>query len=85
MQQENPSFLDSKTEAQNKADVITAYLEKFGAIENRVITSQTYAVYIEALSRFELRKIEKGLKTYLEQGERWPWPGTLAEFIEDEI
>jgi hypothetical protein len=65
--------------------VITAYLEKFAVIENRTLTEQLYAVYIEALSRFELRRIEKGLKTYLETGSRWPWPGALAEIIEDEI
>jgi hypothetical protein len=37
------------------------------------------------LKGFELRKIEKGLKTYLEEGDRWPWPGTLAQVIEEEV
>jgi hypothetical protein len=60
-------------------------MEKFGTIDGRVLTPQMYQVYIEALQNLDLRQIEKGLKRYLQQGERWPWPGTLREFCEEEI
>ena len=55
-------------------------------IQGRALTPKVFEVYIEALGpRFELRRIEKGLARYLEQGTAWPWPGKLAEFIEEEI
>lgn len=75
-----------KSETERKAEVISGYLEKFGAIDNRVVTPTLYSIYIEALSRFDLRQIEKGLKRSLEEEvTRWPWPATLAEFIDEEV
>ena len=65
--------------------VISEYLEKFGAIAGRVVTEQMYSIYFEALEGVDLRRIEKGLKRYLQEGKRWPWPGELREFCEEEI
>ena len=75
----------SLTEYDRKVEVITGYLEKFGCIAGRVITPQLYALYIEALDDLPLRKIRQGLEEYLRHGESFPWPGTLRQFIEDEI
>ena len=61
-----------------KADVITAYVEKFGAITGKVVTPQMYAIYVEALGDLEIKRIEKGLKRYLQEGTNWPWPGMLG-------
>ena len=88
VQQGNPSSLQSvvfKTEDELKAETLERYMRMYAVIDNRVITTELLTAYFEALKRFPLRKIEKGLKTYLEEGERWPWPGTLAEIIEDEV
>ena len=75
----------SLVKVDSKADIITAYVEKFAIIAQRPVTSALYAIYIEALGDLELRKIEKGLKRYLREGDRFPFPGTLREYIEDEI
>ena len=85
MPRENLSSLAVQTEANKKAEVITAYIEKFAALDGRPVTPQLYAIYIEALSGFEMRRLKKGLQRYLEEGTRWPWPGHLSEMIEDEI
>jgi hypothetical protein len=75
-----------RTEDEQRAEIITGYLEKYAAIANRALTPQVYAVYIEALADLEPRRIEKGMKTYLQAGtEGWPWPGKIREFIEEEI
>ena len=79
------SRLSLPTERQSKADLISAYLEKYACIEGRTLTPQQYAVYIEALEDLDLRRLEKGLKAYLQEGQRWPWPGTLREFVEEEV
>lgn len=68
-----------------KAELITGYVEKFAAISGRAMTPLLFSVYIEALSGYDTRRIEKGLKAYLERGTAWPWPGLLSEWIEDEI
>lgn len=73
------------TPEQQKADLITAYVEKFAAIAGRAVTPQMYAVYVEALEDCQTRRIEKGLKRYLQEGTNWPWPGTLREYIEEEV
>lgn len=82
--QESPTSL-VKQEVDPKVAIITGYLEKFATIAGRPVTPQLYDVYVEALSRFDQRRIEKGLRKYLEEGQSWPWPGTLAEYIEEEI
>lgn len=75
------------SEEERKAEVIASYLEKFAAIDNRVVTPTLYGIYIEALSgRFSLRQIEKGLRNALEsEVTRWPWPAQLAEIIDEEV
>jgi hypothetical protein len=68
-----------------KAAVIRDYIEKYALIEAKATTPELLNVYFEALEHFDLRRIEKGLRAYLQKGTRWPWPGTLAEWIEEEI
>lgn len=64
---------------------IGSYLRKFAVVQNREISEELIAIYVEALEDLELRRIEKGLKAYLQEGTRWPWPGELREYIEDEV
>lgn len=77
--------LTVKSEADQKREIVADYMEKFALIGNRVMTPQLHALYFEALGGFELRRIQKGLRKYLEEGTNWPWPGTLAEYIEEQI
>jgi hypothetical protein len=65
--------------------IVIDYLEKYAAIAGRAITPQVYVIYCEALEAVSMRQLKKGLKRYLEEGTRWPWPGDLAQFCEDEI
>ena len=79
------SELVQQSEVNQKTILITGYVEKFATIAGRGITPALYQIYVEALSNIEQRKLEKGLRRYLETGDRWPWPGTLAEYCEDEV
>ena len=73
------------TEAEEKASVITCYVQKYAAIAGRAVTPEVFKIYVESLSRYEIRRLEKGLKSYLEQGTRFPWPGDLADYCDDEV
>lgn len=81
----NTSLANLTGEAERKAEIITGYLEDYASLDGRIVTPKQYDLYIEALRDLSLRQIEKGLKKYLQQGTRWPWPGTLREFCEEEI
>ena len=70
---------------EQKAELISSYVEKFAAIAGRPVTEDVYALYIEALSDIELRLLDKGLKAYLKRGVAWPWPGVLREYCEEQV
>jgi hypothetical protein len=73
------------SDLEEKAEVITEYVEKFAVIAGRPVTEALYAVYIEALADLELSRIRKGLAEYLKHGTGWGWPGALREYIEEEV
>ena len=77
----------SLTLRQEQTNLIGDYLCKLAIIEgrNRVVDEVLVAIYMEALSGIETRKLEKGLRTYLQEGTNWPWPGTLRQYIEEEV
>ena len=81
----NASLQAAQPEEERKLEVITGYLETFGAIAGRVLTEQVMQAYVDGLADLELRRIEKGLKKYLQHGERFPWPGELRSYCEEEI
>lgn len=74
-----------RTEYDEKLDVITGYLELYASLDGRVLTPQMYTIYVKALEDMELRKIKQGLEEYLRCGKKWPWPGELREWIEEEV
>ena len=66
--------------------MIGGYLFKYAVIANRAgVDEELIAIYVEALGDLDLRRVEKGLKAYLQNGTIWPWPGTLREYIEEEV
>lgn len=87
MKQE-PQPLQASQPVDEKADLITGYLEQYGAIAGRVITPALYSLYVGVIASqpdFDLKRIEKGLKAYMETGNRFPWPADLVKEIEDQI
>ena len=74
---------------QPKADAILEYLTQFAAIDRRELTDELRSTYIKAICghkpELSLRQVEKGLAAYMESGDRWPWPSSLIEMMEDEV
>lgn len=72
-----------------KVRTIIEHLTQFAAIDRREITDELRDTYVKVICghrpEFSLRQIEKGLESYLETGDRWPWPGTLLEIMEEEV
>jgi hypothetical protein len=82
---EKQSSKQSLTLEQERAALVGGYLYKYGVIANRAVDPELIAIYVEALDGLEARRIEKGLKEYLRDGTVWPWPGTLRQYIEEEV
>ena len=78
---EQPSSL-VRTEKQEKAEVISEYLEKYALIANRALTPQLLSLYVEALADLPLNRIKAGLKEWLQEGDRFPWPSELRQASE---
>ena len=73
-----------------KAGIITRYLENFALIDGRKdVDIALYNLYVDVITGYRPqlseRQIEKGLRRYMESGERWPWPGVLIELMEEEV
>lgn len=86
----SPTVLQGRQSSQDdeydkKLIVVTGYLEMYAAISGRTMTPRLYEIFMSALEDLELRKIEKGLKTYLLEGKKFPWPADLREVIEEEV
>ena len=75
----------SLTPEQQRVALIGTYLAKFATIANRGLDDSLIAIYAEALDDLDADRVRKGLVEYLKVGEKWPWPGTLREYIEAEI
>jgi hypothetical protein len=82
---EKNSLQTLEPEEVRKGELIKEYLKMYAVIDGRVITEETFRVFLLALDHYDYRKLEKGLKRYLQKGTRFPWPGLLAEFIDEEV
>ena len=79
---ENNTSLAIKPERAVVEATIADYLEKYATIADRAITPQLIATFAEALADMPLSRIEQGLKRYLREGERFPWPSQIREMGE---
>ena len=70
---------------QERTALVGSYLAKFATIANRGLDDSLIAIYVEALDDLDIGRVRKGLVEYLKVGDKWPWPGTLREYIEAEI
>jgi hypothetical protein len=72
-----------------KVLTIIEYLTKFAVIDRRELTDELRDIYVKTICgrrpELSLRQVEKGLASYLESGDRWPWPSALVEMMEDEV
>jgi hypothetical protein len=67
---------------QVRVDLIGSWLEKFGSISGKAITPQLIAVYVEALSDVEDRRLVAGFEECLRTATNWPWPATVRDASE---
>ena len=67
--------------------MVVEALDRYALIDRREVTDAMRDLYCEEISRkkFTRRQVEKGLKKYLQQGKKWPWPADLIELMEDAI
>jgi hypothetical protein len=72
-----------------KRQAILDHLAQFAAIDRRELTDELRDTYVKAICghkpELSLRQVEKGLAAYMETGDRWPWPSSLIQAMEDEV
>ena len=61
--------------------LVGEYLYKFAAIANRDLGAdgELINIFAEGLSDLDDKELERGLKNYLQQGNRFPWPNDIRE------
>jgi hypothetical protein len=62
--------------------LVGSWLEKFGAISGKAITPTLIAVYVEALSDIEDRRLVAGFEECLRTATGWPWPASIRDASE---
>jgi hypothetical protein len=78
---EKQSQPQSLTPSQQRTALVGEYLYKFAVIEgrNRVIDEEAISIFVEGLAGLEPKEIERGMKNYLMEGDRFPWPKEIRE------
>ena len=77
MKQSQPQSL---TPNQQRTALIGEYLYKYAAIDrNRVVDEELIAIFVEGLDGLDEKELERGLKNYLKEGKRFPWPSEIIE------
>lgn len=79
--QKKPTSL-AKSEDKEREKIISDALEKFALIANRNITPALLDIYVEALSDLPLNRLRAGVKEWLEEGDKFPWPRDIREASE---
>jgi hypothetical protein len=80
--QSKPSSLVLKSAVDEKKELLANYMEKYAIVAGRAITPQLLAVFYEALEDVPLNRLKAGLKQYLREGVRFPWPNDIREMSE---
>jgi hypothetical protein len=70
------------TPEQRRVDLIGLWLEKFAAISGKPMTPQLIAVYVEALSDVEDRRLIAGFEECLKTATHFPWPAEIRDASE---
>lgn len=70
----------SLTPSQQRTALIGEYLYKYAAIDrNRVVDEELIGIFVEGLDGLDEKELERGLKNYLKEGKRFPWPAEIIE------
>ena len=70
----------SLTPSQQRTALIGTYLYKYAVLDrNRVVDEETIGIFVEGLSDLDEKELERGLKNYLKDGDRFPWPKNIIE------
>lgn len=74
----------SLTLRQEQTNLIGDYLCKLAIIEgrNRVVDEELTALFVDALDDIPLKRLERGFKEYLKEGDRFPWPSQVRDLSE---
>lgn len=77
---EKQSQPQSLTPSQQRTALIGEYLYKYAVLDrNRVVDEEIIAIFVEGLSGLDEKELERGLKNYLREGSRFPWPKEIIE------
>ena len=57
--------------------LVGEYLYKYAVICNRQVDEEMILIYCEALKDLPLTRLNAGLKEWLEEGDKWPWPSEI--------
>jgi len=70
----------SLTPSQQRTALIGTYLYKYAVIDrNRVVDEELIAIFVEGLSDLDDKALERGLRKYLREGNRFPWPSEIID------
>ena len=70
----------SLTPSQQRTALIGEYLYKYAVIDrNRVVDEELIGIFVEALDGLDDKELDRGLKKYLKEGSRFPWPSEIIE------
>jgi hypothetical protein len=70
----------SLTPKQARTALIGEYLYKYAVLDrNRVVDEELIAIFVEGLSGLDEKELERGLKNYLREGSRFPWPKEIID------
>lgn len=81
---ERQSNEQSLTPEKERVALLGEYLYKYAAIANRDLgeDGELIHIYAEALKDVDPRRLQAGLRKYLEEGDRFPWPSEIREASE---
>lgn len=72
----------ARAEHNEKQQLIANYLNDFATISARVVTPQLLKIYEDAFADMSVSRLEAGLRGWLKEGDRWPWPANIREVAE---
>lgn len=79
---QSSNSLQPPTPEEERKLVLAEYLYKYAAIANREMTAELLSIFFEALSDVPLNRLKCGLRDYLVNGDRFPWPSEIREASE---
>lgn len=79
-QQQQPTSLALDTA--KRQEIIGNYISKYSLIANRAPTQSLYMLFEEVLSDMSPERLERGMKNWLRNGDRFPWPSDIREAAE---